>query len=405
MQEVDPVALAPFLAGQRAMGVVRSYSQTTGFGFIVCKETERVLGRDVFIQRQEADPIGATVGATVSFTVEMQKDAKFPEGKPKARNVKLEFPGCAKTTPEDRSQEQAVEKAIEAMETQALDRDYTGVIKSFNAASGFGFVACDETTLMFGRDVFLHQSNLGGFNIGDTVLFKVSVDVEKASPQARDLKDPLCGGADAGSEKGLTGIGMVGMMGMCSMLGLPLSLLASMMPGLAKALPAPAPIAPAEGEVMNAAGMSNAEWRREVGLDKGHKTEGRGKLQRLQALVDLKHRFVGIIRCFNRARGFGFVGCDEAQAITGSDVFLHNEQREGHDVGDVVSFAIEIRNGQARAKDLRGAKGPDDRGAQSPPRYQDKERQKPPDVSLLERFKGASPKPERRSRSRSRRRR
>merc|ERR1712139_391666 len=41
---------------------------------------------------------------------------------------------------------------------------------------------------------------------------------------------------------------------------------------------------------------------------------------------------------------------------------LHNEQREGFEVGDVVSFALEIRGTQARAKDLRAAKTKSDTG-------------------------------------------
>merc|ERR1712125_88754 len=138
---------------------------------------------------------------------------------------------------------------------------------------------------------------------------------------------------------------------------------------------------------MNAAGMSNAEWRRDVGMDSDTKKDSGRKLARLQQLVDQKHRFVGIIRNFNKARGFGFIGCDEANAVSGNDVFLHNEVREGFDVGDVVSFTIEIRNGQARAKDLRASKGVHDRGEPSPPRYQDREKQRDRERELLnERF-------------------
>merc|ERR1712087_858006 len=113
---------------------------------------------------------------------------------------------------------------------------------------------------------------------------------------------------------------------------------------------------------MNAAGMSNAEWRRDVGMDKDLKDHRGSQVARLQQLVDQKRRFVGIIRHFNKERGFGFIACEEANQITGNDVFLHNENREGFDVGDVVSFAIDIRNGQAQAKALRPSAGKHDRG-------------------------------------------
>merc|ERR1712129_255195 len=87
-----------------------------------------------------------------------------------------------------------------------------------------------------------------------------------------------------------------------------------------------------------------------------------GMPQAPPADFDTKQRFVGIMNKFNRARGFGFIKCDETYAAYGDDVFLHNEQREGFEVGDVVSFALEIRGTQARAKDLRAAKGKKDMG-------------------------------------------
>eukprot|EP00928_Gymnodinium_smaydae_P037568 TRINITY_DN26057_c0_g4_i1.p1 TRINITY_DN26057_c0_g4~~TRINITY_DN26057_c0_g4_i1.p1 ORF type:complete len:422 (-),score=78.09 TRINITY_DN26057_c0_g4_i1:165-1430(-) len=365
---VDPVKLAPLLAGQRVLGVIRSYSHATGFGFIVCRETSERLGRDVFIQRVEAEPIGATVGATVSFTVEINKD-----GKPKAKNVKLEAPGVKRATPGERNAENTVNEIISQMTTQVLEKVYVGTIKSFSQSTGFGFITCDETFALFGRDCFLHQSNVNGFGVGDQVAFRVNLDLDKATPQARDLKAP----ADAElveTEYGSCGVSMLGMMGLMSMMGIPMTMLGQMMGQFPNLIPAPAAAPIADGNALNAAGISNAEWIRERDQESGLNQERGGKLALLQKLVDKKHRFVGIIRTFNRARGFGFIGCDETQQISGSDVFLHNEQREDFEVGDVISFAIEIRSNQARAKDLRRSTGPSDRGEQSPPRYQDKDR-------------------------------
>eukprot|EP00927_Polykrikos_kofoidii_P078895 TRINITY_DN75695_c0_g1_i1.p1 TRINITY_DN75695_c0_g1~~TRINITY_DN75695_c0_g1_i1.p1 ORF type:complete len:408 (-),score=64.01 TRINITY_DN75695_c0_g1_i1:40-1263(-) len=389
-KEPDPVKMAPLLAGQRLLGVIRSYSQATGFGFIVCKETQELLGRDVFIQRQEADPVSATVGATVSFTIEMNK-----EGKPKARNVMLEVEGVQRGAPEGKPSDIVATQIAEEMSSAALEKSYVGMIKSYNQSNGFGFIKCDETFNIFGRDVYLQWSNVNGFGVGDWVDFKLNIDLEKGTPQARELRSPAEDKDDGKEGCGTSGIGMVGMMGMMSMLGLPLSLLAGCGPEERSQHFEAADI---ESHMPTAAGMSKAEWSQQMRTDRDKGKERGGKLAKLQELVDKKQRFVGIVRCFNRARGFGFIGCDEAQQVSGSDVFLHNEQREDFDVGDVVSFAIEIRNNQARAKDLRASVGMYDRGEQSPPRYQDKERRNSRDRAPPAR----STRGVRRNRSRSR---
>merc|ERR1712032_1392816 len=73
----------------------------------------------------------------------------------------------------------------------------------------------------------------------------------------------------------------------------------------------------------------------EHGVAKG--SQGR----RLPPDFDLEQRYLGIIKSFNKARGFGFIACDETYAAFGCDIFLHNTQREGFEVGDVISFGIE----------------------------------------------------------------
>jgi len=399
----DPVKLAPLLAGQRMMGVIRSYNQATGFGFIVCAETDKIFGADVFIQREDAEPAGATVGATVSFTVEVEGNKG---GRPKARNIIVEMPGVKKES----ELEAQVNEMLFELASKQLDRSYIGFIKSFNQSNGFGFISCEETARIFGRDIFLHHSNLGGFNVGDAVSFKLDIDLEKATPKAQDLAPPppdaaeqLASGKKKGtaSMKGAAGhaarleiMQRVGMMTAMSSM----SQMASMGDTLEKLL--------AEGdgiEGVTAAGMSNIEWAREMVKKREKTKDTQSTMTRLQKLVDEKKRFVGIIRTFNRARGFGFIACDETHKAYGSDIFLHNEQREGFEVGDVISFGIDVRGNQARARDVQASTGPEDRGEVAPGR------QNQPNDRFEDRA-GAPPKRNRdrsrsRSRSRSRRRR
>lgn len=69
--------------------------------------------------------------------------------------------------------------------------------------------------------------------------------------------------------------------------------------------------------------------------------------------LDTSRRFVGVVKSFNTSTGFGFISCDDTYAVFGRDVFLFANQRNGSDVGDQVSFTIEMSSrGFPRAKDI-----------------------------------------------------
>merc|ERR1712137_466640 len=95
---------------------------------------------------------------------------------------------------------------------------------------GFGFIMCEETFMIFGRDVYVHQSNRSDFEAGDDVAFKVQIDLENGSPQAHDLKSPMKVEKEStqAQEVGTTGISMIGMMGMTSIMGMDPSMMAGM---------------------------------------------------------------------------------------------------------------------------------------------------------------------------------
>eukprot|EP00927_Polykrikos_kofoidii_P079103 TRINITY_DN75899_c0_g1_i1.p1 TRINITY_DN75899_c0_g1~~TRINITY_DN75899_c0_g1_i1.p1 ORF type:complete len:478 (-),score=108.86 TRINITY_DN75899_c0_g1_i1:135-1502(-) len=63
---------------------------------------------------------------------------------------------------------------------------YRGWIKTFNAEKKFGFIESRDAAAKFGRDVFLHQSNIGDFTIGSEITFTVGTN-RQGMPQARDL--------------------------------------------------------------------------------------------------------------------------------------------------------------------------------------------------------------------------
>ncbi|HEY7853454.1 MAG TPA: cold-shock protein, partial [Caulobacteraceae bacterium] len=65
----------------------------------------------------------------------------------------------------------------------------SGVVKFFNGAKGFGFIAPDDG----GADIFVHvsaveRSGLSGLNEGDTVNFEIEADRRSGKSAAIDLE-------------------------------------------------------------------------------------------------------------------------------------------------------------------------------------------------------------------------
>jgi cold shock CspA family protein len=47
----------PVFDGQRYYGVIKSYNERRGFGFVACEETARIFGRDVYLSKEEASQL------------------------------------------------------------------------------------------------------------------------------------------------------------------------------------------------------------------------------------------------------------------------------------------------------------------------------------------------------------
>ena len=65
----------------------------------------------------------------------------------------------------------------------------SGVVKFFNSAKGFGFIAPEDG----GADIFVHvsaveRSGLAGLNEGDQVSYEIEADRRSGKPAAIDLE-------------------------------------------------------------------------------------------------------------------------------------------------------------------------------------------------------------------------
>eukprot|EP01059_Diplonema_ambulator_P033605 TRINITY_DN7119_c0_g1_i1.p1 TRINITY_DN7119_c0_g1~~TRINITY_DN7119_c0_g1_i1.p1 ORF type:complete len:293 (+),score=97.37 TRINITY_DN7119_c0_g1_i1:70-879(+) len=77
------ITALPAVKVERLRGTVKSFSNSSGFGFIECTEVQRKYSRDVFLHKAQAGD-AVTVGTKVEFSIDINA-----KGMPQARDVKL----------------------------------------------------------------------------------------------------------------------------------------------------------------------------------------------------------------------------------------------------------------------------------------------------------------------------
>jgi len=133
-EQEQPEHDGPTYAGQ-----VVDYSEEKGFGFIECKETNELYGKDMFLLRSCLNGLIVQTGDKVNFKVE--KGIKGP----KAVDIEVT--------------ERISDKA-DSLPT------YWGKVKNFDLNRGLGFIDCDETKAVYNKDILVLRSQLG--DLGDS---------------------------------------------------------------------------------------------------------------------------------------------------------------------------------------------------------------------------------------------
>lgn len=183
-------------------GVLKSYEESKGFGFIKSEELLKEYGRDAFLHKNQFAQAGnLAVGDRVTFTIHVR------QGNPQVADVKRvpkeELPPASKEPIADAaapviSGASAKASADEDMEENVRAKAlfklggrhavFIGTIKSYDEVKGFGFVKNESLALQFqGRDAFLHKQQLGSLRlaVGDPCVFKV--EIKQGNPQARSV--------------------------------------------------------------------------------------------------------------------------------------------------------------------------------------------------------------------------
>lgn len=158
---------------QTFFGILKSFSEEKGWGHITCDATGRLYGKDIFLMRGALNGQTVQPGTLISFKVHMGSKG------PQAASVMLLPQGSFR---------------VEGEEATV----FTGVIKSFNAEKGWGFVASEDLQQTFGKDIFIHKRELDGHtpNTGEEVQFSVEID-EGGQPVAKNATASMRAGYGA----------------------------------------------------------------------------------------------------------------------------------------------------------------------------------------------------------------
>jgi len=281
-------------------GVVKSYNQSKGWGFIECQDTHQRFGQDVFLMKNQANSSGASPGDEVSFRVNLNR-----RGQPQAHEV------ISGNVPQQ------------------------GRVKSFNDKTGYGFIECEDTFRCFGQDVFLLRSemeNCGHLQAGQEVQFNILVS-DRQQPRAINI----------------TVIG--------SSPGPPLK---RMRRNREARSPEPPSRNDDDWEVPRPSRRSDRDDRHDSRGDRERKRPPPAPAPPRASPYWEEDRstatYYGTVRSFNPKRGFGFIDSPKARADFGWDVFLRKPvvERAGLQVGDEVSFSVEMSgNGQPQATNVK----------------------------------------------------
>jgi len=167
-QEGDPILPSEQGLLEVYDGTIVKYDDTKGFGFIHCEELRQQLGQDVFVHEQQLNGCGCN--DRVFFQLFTHK------GRQQACNLMLQ------------TGQQAVGSRDSGADADEDSSVFRGTIRKKGKDT---FINCPEARGVYGQDVFVLPSKVGGFESGDPVEFTVSVNNPKGQPQAQMLNSVL----------------------------------------------------------------------------------------------------------------------------------------------------------------------------------------------------------------------
>lgn len=199
---------------------------------------------------------------------------------------------------------------------------FTGTIKSFSTATGFGFIRSEAAHRIWARDVYVDRAQLGECSVGQQVTFTVELNA-RCQPQARGLR--ALRRRYSGSVKFVhpdAGYAFLQCDETFRQLGSDI-------------------YAPPDAASGCVAGQ-------EVSFEVAFGPSGQLHAMELEVRSPApspdhaRQRFMGCVKFLNLEKGFGFIVSNETRAEFGEEIFLHASQATGlsGEKGQRVSFSV-----------------------------------------------------------------
>lgn len=216
------------------------------------------------------------------------------------------------------------------------ERRSVGYVKSFNGEKGFGFIACEELSQVFGNDVFIVAAQLGDMPVGAEVSFAVALNKDN-KPQAYDVV-PVSGWRAQAPQAA------------------PARWPAQEKGGGKSSFKSAAPKRSWEESNAKGGGYSAPPAQAKGGSKGPPKGGGKGGGKDVGGG---EGEYTGFIKSFNGNNGYGFIECQDLRNEGyNNDVFLHKDQMGDLQVGSEVVFGVFFNNaGKPQARDVMDANG------------------------------------------------
>merc|ERR1719491_1073125 len=169
----------------QSIGVIKSFSEKNGYGFIDCPEVKDMGYQDVFMHHQQMGNFkdGDEVVFTCYLNDKGNPQAKELMSQAQADRAQGGGGGGKSSGGPSGGKGKSPGGGPDVQETLG---QMEGNIKSFNDKNGYGFISCAQAEEMGHKDVFLHHAQKGDFVVGDEVQFEGYLN-KKGQVQARDL--------------------------------------------------------------------------------------------------------------------------------------------------------------------------------------------------------------------------
>jgi cold shock CspA family protein len=138
------------LLGRRLRGVIKSINVAPEASIIACPEVFQLFRRDVSAAAEEVSSL--VEGHEVSFDLFLN-----PQRLPQAKSI-------------------------------VPETYLPGRIDSLDQSSGYGFISCPVVFAVFKRNVLVREDLIHGFEVGQDVLFTMTLKDKRKQPQAKAVK-------------------------------------------------------------------------------------------------------------------------------------------------------------------------------------------------------------------------